>query len=170
MTRGKYGTAAEARQVREGALSEVVAGRAHIVRLTKERDELKDTLRAERITNAAEIKQLKALLDEGTSPEVWALTTRLRESEANVRTAEHRVTERIFDSLRASVGNNPDARAAKPFYEALAKALGIGLGRLFDALCADTNRAQRRDTSFTRSDAAHQRLAGKGLVMPKNAN
>jgi hypothetical protein len=114
MSRGKYQNSAEARRAREGALSEVEAGRRQIVRLTNENRELRETLASERAQHSSTVKELNAHLQAGTSAEVVALREKLRREEARLSRSRAEIAYEVVRFM--------NARAGRPTNEVLIEA------------------------------------------------
>lgn len=136
MARGKYKNSAEARQAREGALSEVEAGRRTIVRLTSENKELRQALIAEKATNSKRLRELNAMLAEGTSPEVEALRLELATAREAASNAEIGLARRLLPVLRT----NEVSQAA---LGAILAALGLTPAEFFGTAQTGTRRERR---------------------------
>ena len=142
MSRGRYKSAAEARQVREGALSEVEAGRRQIVRLAAENKELRETLASERQVNTARLRELNALVAEGSAPELAALRGELSDLRSSIECEKiaraKRVVKLLADTPWIEIGGRTHIQ--------MAEALGVKVGDLFPET---TSRRLRRMTSNT---------------------
>jgi hypothetical protein len=165
MARGKYRNTAEARAAREGALSEVEAGRRTIVRLTNENRELRETLAAEREQHGDRIREFGSMLEAGTSPEIERLRALLSEAEESVANAELDAGHKVINFLKSrrdvtSVGDS--------FWPALADALGVPYREL---VRPGGNRYRRRiTTKKARGQAETDAFArANGVTMRPNS-
>lgn len=91
MTRGKYAARAALRREDEGVRSEIGSYQHHVKRLTAENEKLRADLAATHTAHKTEIRQLRAQLDEGLSPEILALREEL---ERQRERADHAVAEK----------------------------------------------------------------------------
>jgi hypothetical protein len=138
MARGKHSSAAEARRVRESALSEVEAGRRAIVRLTSENAQLRETLNAERSRLTEKLQLANALIAEGTSAEVEALKEELARSRSEALDARRQIALAVSKLM-----NRPDFKASFAFYAECAELLGLTVQELMPR-AAEINRNSRR--------------------------
>lgn len=141
MARGKYKSAAEARRVREEAISEAEAGRRAIVKLSAENKDLRETLAAEREANTARLRELNAMLAEGAAPEVTALRGELSRSREETSSARHHIAKQVSTLMHRN-----DFRATFSFYAECAKLLGLTVQDLMPRT-AEVNRNSRRATT-----------------------
>ena len=79
MTKGKYAVRAARRREDESVQSEIGTYQHHVRRLTAEVKELTGKLADERAARKEEVRRLRAMLDEGLSPEVLALREQLEQ-------------------------------------------------------------------------------------------
>ena len=117
MTKGKYAVRAARRREDESVQSEISAYQHHVRRLTGEIRELTGTLAAERAARKEETRRLRAMLDEGLSPELIALREELEQqrqragqAEARTRRVQDRNKNRVrtvFDLLCNGLGLTP---------------------------------------------------------------
>lgn len=141
MSRGRYSTSAEARQARETAETEVVAGRRKIVELTSRVAELEHCLGRERAAHRESVTRLNRLVEEGTSAEVAALKLRLRQEKTR-SDGERRA--RASEVCR--VLNVAGFAATRQVYDALCTALGVPAKDFFAGQERPLTRRARRHT------------------------
>jgi hypothetical protein len=101
--KGKYAARAALRREDDGVRSEIESYQHAIRQLTGERDQLRSDLAALRAAHKDETRKLRAMLDEGLSPELLALREELErqrqrtsQAEASCRTAA-RDYDRVFN-------------------------------------------------------------------------
>jgi len=153
MSRGKYKSAAEARRVREGALSEVEASRRQIARLTAENKELRETLTSEREANTLRVRELNALVAEGSAPEVIALREELALSREDAKRARHDIALSV-----QALMDRGDLRATFAFYAECADILGLTVQELMPRTAGHSRRSRRAAAETLRSLASLEGL------------
>lgn len=98
MTKGKYAARAARRREDQDVQSEIGAYQHHVARLTAEVRDLTGKLAAERAARKDETRRLRAMLDEGLSPELIAVREELERQRQRADRAE--ATHRRARELR----------------------------------------------------------------------
>lgn len=114
MSRGKYATRAALRREDTGVRSEIESYKHHIQRLTGENKHLAGRLAESQAAHKEEARKLRAMLDEGLSPELLALREELeRQRELANKAEQHarrtreiwgHVLDGVFRLLKEGLG------------------------------------------------------------------
>lgn len=93
MAKGKYGNRAASRRESQEVQSEIATYQRNVKRLTADNVELRKSLAKERTSHVDDVKNLKAQLAEGLTPELIVLRKKVEEQSERASTAERRYSD-----------------------------------------------------------------------------
>jgi chromosome segregation ATPase len=150
MSKGKYAARASLRREDAGVRSDIASYQHHVKRLTEENTQLKDKIAAQHKAHAEESRNLRAMLDEGLSPEIIALREELERQRNSARQAEARrvevqkIREREGDFVVRLLRHLTGCTALEA-HEAVLWALGSDFGGIADEKTGADTRSRDLD-------------------------